>query len=267
MNFLKKSRQFLIEIFLVSICFSCANETKQKLSRNDVEEIRNLSANVRVYLEEENKAPIITADYKMYVEKSEDSQMIRLDFPSTDGTSPITVLSDGQESVIINTSTEEVISRNINTSDLDAEQRKINKLVKNYNFGRIDKSSFRAAISGYEVTYDKTTKETSIELSSKYLKNEKEKCLSTTVIYDSDTGLLKKTEIISEIENGIICTTTSSPEYQLFDNGNYIKTGLTTIIKYKNKSDENHSYKMVVREVYSDIKVNQGNGQEFRAIK
>ena len=51
------------------------------------------------------------------------------------------------------------------------------------------------------------------------------------------------------------------------NNGNYIKTGIKTIIDYKNKSNENEHYETIVREVYSDIKVNQGSGLEFRAIK
>ncbi len=99
--------------------------------------------------------------------------------------------------------------------------------------------------------------------------NDTKKITKNGMVNDDEEirSLLKKTEIIVELENGFICTTTSCPEYKLFDNGNYIKTGIKTIIDYKNKSNENKHYETIVREVYSDIKVNQGSGLEFQAIK
>ncbi len=267
---LKKSRKCLIEAFLVTLCFSCANDTK-KITKNgmvnDDEEIRNISANVCVYMEENNNPPIITANYKMYVEKTDDCQLIRLDFAGNEETDPISVLNNGDECVIINSSTEQVLSRNLTKQDVTSEKTKLLKLVENLNFGKINKSSYRAVISDYEATDNKSEKETTVELPSDFFKNEREKRLSTKVIYDSDTGLLKKTEIIVELENGFICTTTSCPEYKLFDNGNYIKTGIKTIIDYKNKSNKNEHYETIVREIYSDIKVNKGSGMEFQAIK
>lgn len=244
-------KKFVLGVVAASImCVSCKNETQDSvpqlfeenpttiswdMSKSD--SIDTFSAIVSVY-EDSNRrtgGAKLQNQYKMTVKTTDDKQYVRLDFPSSANTSAKSVLTNGIDTILVDTATNE-IEQKFTASDL--EMKLINDLgyiISHHTLSKVNLSRIKTECAKLSLDMNEAKEEgvLSVELPSKYFSSEKEKRISTKVSYDIANELMESVETVTETEDGTTLTVTTCPVYEEIENGQIIKIGQYSIIDKK----------------------------------
>ena len=199
--------------------------------------IETFAATVFVY-EDSNRrtgGAKLREQYKMSVKTVADKQYVRLDFPAKEKISAKSVLTNGSETIIVDTETNK-IEQKIIASESDLKLlNDLGYIISQHNLSKINLSRIKteAMKLALDMNEDKTEKVLSIGLPSKYFSTDKEKRLSTKVCYDTVNELMETVETVTEMEDGSIVTVTNYPVYEEVEDGRIIKIGQYSIIDTK----------------------------------
>lgn len=230
-------------------------------------EITSFAADVSVYECEgfELQDLVCQSEYKILVKNSEDAELVRLDFSETEYDEAFSVITDGNETLVIDDENEKVISRTAVESNLDkTTEKKLKRLIGGYNFGKTKISTVRSAASDFKTTETEDGLLV-VEIPNEYFSTETETRLVTKAYYTLDTELLVRTETVTETEEGVL-TINSYPDYEKQENGEYIKIGIKSYIEFQSKEDETQSYKSTFVEIFENIQLNCDDDSKFRMI-
>lgn len=179
----------------------------------------------------------IQSKYKLSIKRVNDKQYVRLDFPEfLEDVSAKTILSDGNQTLVIDTSTGDIIQKIVST---EVEQKISNDLgfVLNENtLTRINLSRIKEYAS--KLSLDMTEKEIKnklvVSLPSSYFMTNNETRVSTKVIFDKKDNVLESTETVTMMEDGSTLKLCVVPVYEECDNGELLKIGEYSKIDYIN---------------------------------
>lgn len=246
-------KSFVLGIMFASLfCISCKKEIQDSVpilfeenpatitwdsSKSD--SIDTFSANVSVYGDSNRRTggAKLQSKYKMFVKLVEDKQYVRLDYPATDNITAKSVLTDGVNTLLVDTTTNS-IEQKIVASPTDL------KLMNDFGFiisqqplSKISLSRIKNEVAklALDTSEDKSKSVFSVELPSKYFSDDKETRLSTKISYDSTNELMETIETVTEREDGAIVTVTTCPVYEEVENGQIIKIGQYSIIETKSE--------------------------------
>ncbi|MGP1496262.1 MAG: hypothetical protein ACTTJG_05630 [Treponema sp.] len=199
--------------------------------------IDTFSATVFVY-EDSNRrtgGAKLQSQYKMAVKTVLDKQYVRLDFPATENIAAKSVLSNGVDTILVDTETNS-IERKIITPE--AELKLIDELgyiTSQNTLSKINLSEIRseAAKLSLDMSENKNEKVFTVELPSRYFTNDKETRLSTKVSYDKAHELMETVETVTQKEDGSIVTVTTCPVYEEIEGDRIVKIGQYSIIDTK----------------------------------
>ena len=247
----KKIKKLFFAVISVTLIFvSCSNEPQNSIpqlfeenpatvtwntSKTDC--IDTFAATVSVY-EDSNRrtgGAKLREQYKMAVKTVADKQYVRFDFPAKDKVAAKTVLSNGTDTIIVDTKTNQ-IEKKITASEADLKViNDLGYIISQQNLSKIDLSRIKteAAKLALDMTESKSEKVLSVNLPSKYFLTDKEKRLSTKVCYDTTNELMETVETVTEMEDGSIVTVTTCPVYEEVEDGLLIKIGQYSIIDKK----------------------------------
>ena len=241
---------FIVAITLTFIFVSCNNDSQNSVpqlfeenpatvtwntSKTDC--IDTFAATVSVY-EDSNRrtgGAKLREQYKMAVKTVDDKQYVRFDFPAKEKIAAKTVLSNGIDTIIVDTKTNQ-IEKKITASEADLKLiDDLGYIISQQNLSRVDLSRIKAEASklALDTTESKFEKVLSVSLPSKYFSTDKEKRLSTKVCYDSTNELMETVETVTEMEDGSIVTVMTCPVYEEVEDGFLIKVGQYSIIDKK----------------------------------
>lgn len=247
----KKIKKLFFAVVSVTLIFvSCSNEPQNSVpqlfeenpatvtwntSKTDC--IDTFAATVSVY-EDSNRrtgGAKLREQYKMAVKTVADKQYVRFDFPAKDKVAAKTVLSNGTDTIIVDTKTNQ-IEKKITASEADLKViNDLGYIISQQNLSKIDLSRIKneAVKLALDMTESKSDKVLSVSLPSKYFSTDKEKRLSTKVCYDTTNELMETVETVTEMEDGSIVTITTCPVYEEVEDGLLIKIGQYSIIDTK----------------------------------
>ena len=201
--------------------------------------IDTFSATVFVY-EDSNRrtgGAKLRSRYKMAIKTVADKQYVRLDFPATETIAAKSVLTNGVDTILVDTATNTIEQKIIAT---EAELKLIDDLgyiafgqtVSKVNLSRI---KAEAAKLSFDMSENKKEGVFTVELPSRYFTNDKETRLSTKISYDTANELMETVETVTEMEDGSIVTVTTCPVYELLEDNQIIKIGQYSIIDTKSE--------------------------------
>ena len=243
----------VLKIVVASIlCTSCKQEIRVSvpqlfednpaiitwdISKSD--SIDTFSANVFVY-EDSNRrtgGAKLQSQYKMAVKTVADKQYVRLDFPATENIAAKSVLTNGVDTILVDTATNTIEQKFITT---EAELKLINDLgyiTSQQTLSKIDLSRIKAEAAklSLDMRENKAEGVLTVELPSKYFTNDEETRLSTKVSYDISNELMETVETVTQKEDGSIVTVTTYPVYEEVESGQIIKIGQYSIIDTKSE--------------------------------
>ena len=241
---------FIVAIASTFILGSCKNDSQNSVpqlfeenpatvtwdtSKTDC--IDTFAATVSVY-EDSNRrtgGAKLREQYKMAVKTLADKQYVRFDFPAKEKVAAKTVLSNGTDTIIVDTKTNQ-IEKKISASEADFKLiNDLGYIITQQNLSKIDLSRIKneAVKLALDMTESKSDKVLSVSLPSKYFSTDKEKRLSTKVCYDTTNELMETVETVTEMEDGSIVTVTTCPVYEEVEDGLIIKIGQYSIIDKK----------------------------------
>ncbi len=240
----------LAVITVIFICMSCKNDVQNSIPQlfvdnpatvtwdsSKTDSIDTFVATVSVY-EDSNRrtgGAKLREQYKMSVKTVADNQYVRLDFPAKDQITAKSVLTNGKDTIIVDTETNK-IEQKITASESDLKLiNDFGYIMSQHNLTKIDLSRIKteAAKLALDMNEEKTEKVLSISLPSKYFSTDKEKRISTKVYYDTANELMETVETVTEMEDGSIVTVTNCPVYEEVEDGFIIKIGQYSIIDTK----------------------------------
>ncbi len=201
--------------------------------------IDSISANVKVFSMNNRKLTPMeqTNQYRLVIKTENDKIMTRIDTDSDfAGGLTRSVVSDGNELVIFNTASNEVLSRGILP---EKEKSKYDFLTASPITGRINldvikEETKRLALDVIDETAEKGTM--AINLPGGFMKAPNgEKVLKAKIVFDTVNEVLDEVEITTIPEEGKTVTTTQVSVYEE-TNGELIKIGCVTTIDTKNEN-------------------------------
>ena len=247
----KKIKKLFFAVISVTLIFvSCSNEPQNSVSQlfeenpatvtwntSKTDCIDTFAATVSVY-EDSNRrtgGAKLREQYKMAVKTVADKQYVRFDFPAKEKVAAKTVLSNGTDTIIVDTKTNQ-IEKKLTASEADLKViNDLGYIISQQNLSKIDLSRIKteAAKLALDMIENKSEKVLSVILPSKYFSTDKEKRLSTKVSYDTSNELMETVETVTEMEDGSIVTVTTCPVYEEVEDGLIIKIGQYSIIDKK----------------------------------
>lgn len=241
---------FIVAIASTFILGSCKNDSQNSVPRlfeenpatvtwdtSKTDCIDTFAATVSVYDDSNRRAggAKLREQYKMAVKTVADKQYVRFDFPAKEKVAAKTVMSNGTDTIIVDTKTNQIEKR-ITASESDLKLiNDLGYIISQENFSKIDLSRIKTEATklALDMSEDKSEKVLSVSLPSKYFSTDKEKRLSTKVSYDTTNELMETVETVTEMEDGSIVTVTTSPVYEEIEDGLIIKIGQYSIIDKK----------------------------------
>lgn len=246
-------KTFVIGAVAASIfCISCKKEIQSSVPQifeenpatitwnpSKTDSIDTFAATVSVY-EDSNRrtgGAKLQSKYKMAVKTVADKQYVRLDFPASDNYAAKTVLTNGIDTLLVDTATN-TIEQKITASEADLKLiNDLGYITSQQTLSKIDLSRVKseAAKLALDMSENKSEGVFSVELPSKYFSDDKETRLSTKVSYDSVNELMETVETVTEKEDGSIVTVTTCPVYEEVEDGQIVKIGQYSIIDTKSE--------------------------------
>ena len=252
---MKKSlfKVFFLPIMVVPLfCISCKKEVQSSVPKlfeenpatitwdtSKSDGIDTFSATVSVY-EDSNRRTSgakLQSQYKLAVKTVADKQYVRMDFPDSDYYVAKSVLSDGINTLLVDTATD-TIERKLTASDVDLKLiNDLGYITSQQTLSKIDLSRIKTEASklALDMSENKSECVFSVELPSKYFSDDRVTRLSTKISYDTANELMETIETVSQKEDGSIVTVTTCPVYEEVENGQIVKIGQYSIIDTKSE--------------------------------
>lgn len=247
----KLHQRILMGVILISvICISCNQEIQNSIPQLFVENpttinwdtsktdtIETFSATVLVY-EDNNRrtgGAKLQSQYKMSVKLVADRQYIRLDFPATEHIAAKTVLSNGLDTILVDTATNS-IEQKIIASEIESKLfNELGYITSQQTLSKINLSRIRSEASKLSLDVNENKEEGffTIELPSNYFSSDRENRISTKISYDTVNELMTTIETVTKKEDGSIVTAVTCPVYEETETGHLIKIGQYSIIDTK----------------------------------
>lgn len=249
----KVSKIIILGVCLTfNICTSCRQELQSSVpplfeenpatitwDSSNGEGIDTYSATVSVYSDNNRRTggAKLQSQYKMSIKTVNDKQYVRLDFPATEKISAKSVLTDGVDTLLVDTASNTIEQKFV---ALDMELKLINEIgyiTSQNTLSKINLSRIKTEAS--KLSFDMTEKESenvlTVELPSKYFTNDAETRISTKISYDTQHELMETIETVTKMEDGSIVTVTTCPVYEQIENGEIVKIGQYSIIDKKSE--------------------------------
>lgn len=250
---MKNITKFFLALTVVcALCPSCNQESLKSIPQvfeenpatiswdfSKSENIETFSADVFVYADSNRRSggAKLQSRYKMAVKIAEDKQYVRIDYPASENMAAKSLLTNGIDSILVNTSTN-TIEQKFTASE--SELKLINDLsfiTSQQTLSKINLSKIKKEVSklSLDMTEDKKEKVLTVQLPSRYFTTDKEKRLSTKISYDTANELMENVETITEKDDGSIVTVTTCPVYEEIENGQIVKIGQYSVIDTKSQ--------------------------------